>query len=288
MDASRATEQLNPATTDLDILSTAALLELLVNQQLDSVRRCERAVCELAPLIDACVQRLDRQGRLVYVGAGTSGRLAEADLAELTPTFGVSPDRLEIVRPPVGSSEDDVATLWSKLANLHLTKDDVVVALSASGSTPWAMTALEIAGECGALRVLVANNRPKGCDDTLHMVFLNSGPEPIVGSTRMSAGLAQKLFLTTFSTAIMVRLGLTFGNLMTQATGDIQKLRGRRVSIVSTATGLATEEAVSALEEADGDVEIAILAHRGHLTVPAARALRAGSNSLRSALDTTT
>jgi N-acetylmuramic acid 6-phosphate etherase len=254
------TEGRNEAHADLDLRTTAALVELINDEDATVAAAVRAAAAPLAGAIDAIVGRLERGGRLVYVGAGTSGRLAAADAAECPATFGVEPGLVLALSAEDEPLEDDAAAGRGAVASAGVAAADAVVALSASGRTPYVVAALEAARASGALTVAVvcAPDSPlAGLADRAVEVVV--GSEVIAGSTRMKAGTAQKLVLNTISTVAMVRLGRTFGNLMVGVVAGNEKLRGRARRAVELATGASASEVDAALEAADGDARVAIV-----------------------------
>jgi N-acetylmuramic acid 6-phosphate etherase len=207
----------------------------------------------IAAAVDAIVERLERGGRLVYVGAGTSGRIAAADAAECGPTF--STDLISAVHTEVDAEEDD-----SELAQLDVGPRDVVLGVSASGRTPYTLGALGRAREAGALTIGLACVRDSELARAAELAIeVDVGPEFISGSTRMKAGTAQKLVLNTLSTVTMVKLGKTFGNLMVDVAPSNEKLRARARRAVALATAAPDEDVSAAMAAADGDAKVAIV-----------------------------
>ena len=250
------TERRSDATRGIDLLDTGSAVRLL----LDAQRQAHDAVDAdaIAGAVERAASLIAAGGRLAYVGAGTSGRLAEADAAELPPTYGFPADRLVVLRPQ--TTEEDAETGRAAAAEAGLGRGDVVVAVAASGSTPFVVSAAEAARRRGALVIaMVSNPRSRLGDLADVSVELIAGPEPIAGSTRMKAGLAQKLALTTFSTALMICLGRTFDNLMVEVAPTLSKLLRRRAWIVSEACGLDADRARALLDECGGDVKVAIV-----------------------------
>ena len=247
------------------------------------------STAELAAAIDAIVERLAGGGRLIYVGAGTSGRLAVVDAAECAPTFGV-PDGLVLALPaPDGAPEDDEAAGARAIAAAEVAAADAVVALSASGSTPYTLGAARAAAATGALIVAVVcapDSKLGRLAD--HEVVAETGPEVIAGSTRLKAGTAQKLVLNTISTVSMIRLGRTYGNLMVDVVASNAKLRARARRAVELATEVSEAEIDEALAAADGDTKVAIVALLTGLPADEARRrLDAAGGSIRGALEST-
>ena len=289
------TEQRSPAGADLDLRSTAELVAL-INAEDATVAGAVAAVAgPLGAAIDAIVARLESGGRLLYVGAGSSGRLALVDAAECGPTFGI-PDGLVSAIVAGGphalavaqeAAEDDAGAGAADLAAAGVTAPDAVVGLSASGRTPYVVAALETARAAGALTVAVtcAAGSPLGALAE-HEVAVVVGPEVIAGSTRMKAGTAQKLVLNTISTVSMVKLGRTYGNLMVDVVASNEKLRARARRALALATGAGDHEVDSALAAADGDVKVAIVSILADTDAATARDnLEAAGGVVRRALE---
>jgi len=289
------TEQRSPAGADLDLRGTAELVALINAEDATVAGAVAAAAGELAAAIDAIVARLEAGGRLVYVGAGSSGRLALVDAAECGPTFGVTdglvsaivaggPQALAVAQE---AAEDDAEAGATDLTTAAVSAADAVVGLSASGRTPYVVAALEAARSVGALTVAVtcATGSPLGALAE-HDVAVVVGPEVIAGSTRMKAGTAQKLVLNTISTVSMVRLGRTFGNLMVDVVASNDKLRARARRAIAQATGASDEDVESALAAADGDVKVAIVSILAETDAATARdSLEAADGFVRRAVE---
>ncbi|WNV91715.1 N-acetylmuramic acid 6-phosphate etherase [Umezawaea sp. Da 62-37] len=275
------TELRNPRTLDIDRMSTLDVLRA-INVEDHVVPDAVAAVLpDVARAADLAVLALRAGGRVHYVGAGTSGRLATLDAAELPPTFNTPPDwflahhaggQEALVRALENVEDDDLG--GAAQIRTHVTAGDLVLGVTASGRTPFVVGALREARAMGARTVLVSNNpvAPAPCEVDV-LIALDTGPEAIAGSTRMKAGSSQKLVLTSFSTAVMVRLGRTYSNLMVSMRATNAKLRGRTVRILREATGLAEQECTDALAGSGGDLKVALV----HLLsgVPFARAAEA-------------
>lgn len=260
------TEERNPRTVDLDVVDTLTLLTL-VNAEDQLVPDAVAATLPaLARLVDAAAERVRAGGTVHYVGAGTSGRIAVVDAAELLPTFrledGVVTAHLAGGAPAIVRAaenvEDDPAAGRRDLGDVG--EQDVVIGLAASGRTPYVAGALAHAAERGALTALVTSNPRSLLLSTVDVrIVLDTGPEALTGSTRMKSATAQKLVLHSFSTALMVRLGRTWSNLMVSMVATNQKLRARTVTILAQATGLDRADCEAVLEDADGDLKLALL-----------------------------
>lgn len=266
---------------DIDTRPTLDLVRLMNAEDARVPAAVETAAPELAAAIDGIVERLAAGGRLVYVGAGTAGRIGVLDASECGPTFNTAPGQVVgVIAGGTGavseaseSAEDDAAAGAADLAQLAVGAGDAVVAVSASGRTPYALGALGHARATGALTVAVACNPGSPLAAAAdHAIEVVVGPEVVSGSTRLKAGTAQKLVLNTISTVSMVRLGKTFGNLMVDVRASNEKLRARAQRIVELATGCPAAEAAEALAVADGEVRTAIVVLLTGVDVAAARA----------------
>jgi N-acetylmuramic acid 6-phosphate etherase len=260
------TERNNPRTRDIDLLPTLDILHVLNGEDRTVPVAVGRVLPDLARAVDMAVASLRAGGRVHYVGAGTSGRLAVLDAAELIPTFNVPPNWIvahqaggtEAFRHAVENAEDD-AESGAAVIREDATGLDFVVGLAASGRTPYVLAALAAAQELGARTALVTSNPDVGEVPADVVIAVDTGPEPITGSTRMKAGTAQKLVLTSFSTAVMIRMGRTYSNLMVSMLATNAKLRGRTISILQEATSAPEEVCAAALTAADGDLKTALV-----------------------------
>jgi len=264
------TEKRNPKSADIDTFSTREIVDLINSED----RTVPQAVATqrepMAAAVDLIVERLRRGGRLVYVGAGTSGRLGVLDASECPPTFGVRPSlvqgiiaggRRALVRSAEGA-EDFPADGAVAIDKKRVTADDVVVGLAACGMTPYVHGALRRARAIGAGTVFVTC-APEAVRSVPADVVINPvvGPEVITGSTRMKAGTATKLVLNTLTTGAMIKLGKVYGNLMVDLRATNEKLRDRSIRIVMTVTGLSRRRARALLQRAEGKVKAAIVMH---------------------------
>jgi N-acetylmuramic acid 6-phosphate etherase len=248
------------ASSDLDLRSTAELVELINDEDATVAGAVRAAAVPLGRAIDAIVGRLERGGRLVYVGAGTSGRLAAADASECASTFGVGPGLVVALAAESEALEDDADAGADAITTSEVGPNDAVVALSASGRTPYVLGAMAVARDAGALTVgVVCVSHSPLLEAVDHAVVVVVGPEVIAGSTRMKAGTAQKLVLNTISTVSMVRIGKTYGNLMVGVVGVNAKQRARARRAVELATGATTDAVEAALDAAAGDAKVAIV-----------------------------
>jgi N-acetylmuramic acid 6-phosphate etherase len=257
--AGPATERQRVDLHDLDLRPTAELVQLINDEDRTVASAVADAAESIAHAIDAIVERLETGGRLVYVGAGSSGRAAAADAAECGPTF--STDRIVAVTTEDEAAEDHAAAGAGELAAFGVGRKDAVLAISASGRTPYTLGALEHATDAGALTIGLAGVLGSElARSAAHAIEIEAGPEVIAGSTRMKAGTAQKFVLNTISTIAMVRLGKTFGNLMVDVQATNDKLRARARRAVAIATAATEDEVADAIAAAGGDTKVAIVA----------------------------
>lgn len=248
----------------------------------------------IARAVDAIVTRMKLGGRLIYVGAGTSGRLGVLDASECPPTFGTSPQLVraliaggrKAVTEPVEGAEDSKANARRDLKQIRLTKNDSVVGLAASGTTPYVLSAIAYAKRHGALTIAVTANRKSSLAKTaLIAIAPDVGPEVLTGSTRLKAGTAQKMVLNMLSTATMVRLGHAYQNLMIDLTKTNRKLRDRAKRILMEATGKSVSEAEQALRRSKHNLRVALIMLKRRITAERARkTLEAAGGDLRRAL----
>jgi N-acetylmuramic acid 6-phosphate etherase len=288
------TEQISPRFVDLDSWSTSDMIEAIYDGQLTACAAVRPALPAINAAVDDAVLALKRGGRLVYVGAGTSGRIAVQDGAELRPTYDWPSDRtvfvmaggMQAILQSAEGAEDDETEGAKAIAGAGINQDDVVIAVAASGTTPFTMGALRSAGARGALTIAVANNRGAPLFELArHRILIETGTEVVAGSTRMQAGTAQKIVLNLFSTATMVRLGRVYRGLMVSMRASNAKLLRRAEVIVSQIVGCAENDAAKFVERADGDVKIAILLGLGWEQTDAAQALLKHEGNLRAAID---
>jgi len=279
---------------DLDQYSTAQLVGVLVGDHAVAVAAVRAAAPVLTRAVDAAVPRLAAGGRLIYAGAGTSGRLGVLDSVELPPTFGWSRERAPALiaggegalLQAVEGAEDSESDGRADMAALMPTAKDVATVVSASGSTPYALGALAAARRAGALTISLANNPHAPLLAAADIaVLLDTGCEVISGSTRLKAGTAQKIALNTLSSTIMVRLGKVYGNLMVDLSATNAKLRRRALALTMRAGGVEAARAERVLAECDGQVKTAIVVLRRGASVDQARAwLDMADGNVRAAL----
>ena len=288
------TEQPHPGHPQLDRYDTAALVDALAADQAQAAQAVRAAGPQLAAAVDAAAPRLRNGGRLVYVGAGTSGRLGLLDSVELHPTFSWPRERAlsllaggeRALFVAVEGAEDNAAQAVADVQALSLTAHDVVLLIAASGTTPYAIAAAGAARAAGALTVGFANNLGAPLLGACEIaVLLDTGPEVISGSTRLKAGTAQKIALNTFSSAVMVRLHKVYGNLMVDLRATNAKLVQRALRLTVAATGASEADAQSALTAAGARVKVAIVMLKAGVdAAEAERRLDAAQGSVHGAL----
>jgi N-acetylmuramic acid 6-phosphate etherase len=264
------TEQARPELADLDLRSTLELVRLMNAEDATVAAAVAAAAPAVAAAVDAIAARLDAGGRLIYLGAGSAGRLAAVDAAECAPTFGVDPGLVVACvagTPNLGrttasteAAEDDMAAGCADLRAAALVPADVVVGLSASGRTPYVLGGMALARTLRCLTVGVSSNPGSDLARAVDLpIEVLTGPEIIAGSTRLKAGTAQKLVVNTISTLVMVRLGHTYGNHMVGVRTDNEKLRRRALRILVEAAAVSEETARQAFDAAEGETRAALV-----------------------------
>ncbi len=275
------TEQRNSRSTTLHEMSTRDVVELINSEDGSVARAVADATDTITAFIESAEPRFSAGGRLIYLGAGTSGRLGVLDASEMPPTFQTDPDRVvgliaggdRSLRRSSEGLEDDPRGAHAALDRLNLTEHDSVLGIAAGGTTPYVLGGLTYAkrvapGVNAGLLSCSPIEQPTGVD---HLIVAATGPELVTGSTRMKAGTATKLVLNTISTTLMVRTGRVYENLMVDVRATNAKLRDRAARIITTLTGLGRDEAFDLLDRADGEVKTAIVMHRLSLDADAAR-----------------
>ncbi len=287
------TEGRNPRTTSLDRMPVDELVAVLALEQREAVAAVVAVGGVIAQAVDEIAMRLASGGKMHYVGAGSSGRIAFLDASEMPPTFGTDPALVcahiaggrDALTHAIEGAEDD-GDAGEREMHGHVQTGDAVIGLSASGGAAFVIRALLAARETGAWTLGVTNNSPTELGAAADLtIVLDTGPEPVAGSTRLKAGTAQKVLLNTLSTATMVRLDKVYDNLMVDVVASNSKLRKRALRLVMQL--VATDEATAAqlLESAGGRVKVAVVMGQGALTAQEARAqLDAHGGSLRRAL----
>ena len=288
------TERVSRRYSGIDAWEPSEILDALIEGQLAAVAavRAARAAIERAAL--AMEARLEKGGRLAYAGAGTSGRLAVQDGAELPPTFSWPQDRLLLLMAggetaltrPVEGAEDEAGHGAERIRRHGIGPEDVLVAVAASGTTPFTLACLCEAKRRGALTIGIANNpNTPLLNEAEYAIWLDTGPEAIAGSTRMKAGTAQKITLNLLSSLVMIRLGRVFDGLMVDVQASNSKLVRRSENMLMHLTDRSREEVRDALERAEGRVKLAVLLLQGCSPEDANAALERAGGQLRTALD---
>jgi len=288
------TEAANPEWAEIDTWPTRQLVEGMIAADAGLYEAIAACTDQLTAAVDGIVERLERGGRLIYIGAGTAGRMGVLDASEIPPTYGTDPSLVVgviaggdvAIQRAVENAEDDVDGGAQAVAELGVGEADTVVGIASSGRTPYVLGALAEAGRRAALRIGFTNNAGSAvgaaADIAIEVVV---GPEFIAGSTRLRSGTSQKLVLNMLSTLAMVRLGKTFGNLMVDLKATNEKLRVRAVRTVVAAAGVSEREAAAAVQGADGSVKTAILMVLAGIDADHARArLDAARGHLRDGL----
>lgn len=269
---SMSTERSSPRYASIDLWDAEDIAESIIESQFAAVAAVQVARKEIAAAVVAMKARLEDRGRLIYVGAGTSGRLAVQDGAELAPTFGWPADRLvllvaggeEALLRSVEGAEDDAEQGKRTIDQHAVTREDVLIAVAASGTTRFTVACLREAKRRGALTLGIANNKASPIlEEADHAIFLDTGSEPISGSTRLKAGTAQKVALNALSTSLMILLGKVYRGLMVDVRAGNEKLEKRSEDMLMQLTGRNRNDARDALSRANGSVKIAVMLLNG-------------------------
>ena len=289
------TEQENPRTEKISSLSTADIVRLMNDEDARVPAAVREALPRVAQAVDGIVDRMQNGGRLFYIGTGTSGRLGVLDASECPPTFGVSPDLVQAIiaggydacHRAVEASEYDAAAGARDLEQRGFAKADALVGIAASGRTPYTVGAVEHARRVGALTIAITCVPESAIGKAAEIpIVALVGPEVIAGSTRLKAGTAQKLILNMLSTATMIKLGYVTGNRMTNVQTRNVKLHARAIRILQAEAGLSAPQAQSVLEEADGQLPLAlVMSKSGRSKAEAQAALAAAAGVIGSAID---
>ncbi len=290
-----ATEQVNPATTEIDRMTPLEIVQAMNDEDAKVAGAVRQELPRIARAIEEIAARLRRGGRLIYMGAGTSGRLGALDASECPPTFNTPPDMIigcmaggpSALTQAMEDQEDSAESGRADAVRLNISEADALVGITASGRTAYVLGAIAYAKAQGALTIGLACNADTPLEQQVDIIIAPIvGPEVISGSTRLKAGTAQKMVLNMLSTGAMILLGKTFGNLMVDVQATNQKLHQRALTIVRQATGLERTDAEALLAACGGEVKTAILAARANIEPEQARARLAAHNSvLRAALD---
>ncbi len=288
------TEQVNPFTQNIDTVPTLEMVRIINQEDARVAVAVAVELDNIAAAIDEIASRIQRGGRLIYLGAGTSGRLGVLDASECPPTFNTAPELVVgliaggglALTEAIEGAEDNFGMGAQEIAALNVAENDSVVGVAASGGTPYVLGGIAEAKKRGAFTVGVMCNRPSKLEQEVEIgIAPLVGPEVIAGSTRLKAGTAQKLVLNMLSTGVMIKLGKTFGNLMVDVQPTNVKLRDRARNIVAQACDMEPEQAGQLLEACDGDVKTAIVAGLAGVTAQEARdLLRLSGGMVRKAL----
>ena len=279
------------ASLDIDLASPEEIVRIIQEQDATIVPAVAAERERIAHAIEQITDRMLHAGRLFYVGAGTSGRIAMLDASELQPTYGINPDLVRVIMAggeraflhAIEGAEDDEDAAIDAI-NRDVKAEDAVIGVAASGTTPFTVAAIRRANMIGALTIGVTStpNTPLAADADIAIVAA-TGPEVVMGSTRMKSGTAQKMILNTISTGVMIRLGRVHSNLMIDMPATNEKLRNRAVRMVELASGVTRPMAVQALRDANGDLRLACVMAKKKLSADEARGVLAGK-SLRELL----
>ena len=287
------TERLSPRYSGIDLWGASDALDAMIEAQFTAVAAVRSARAAIEQAVAAMEARLEERGRLIYAGAGTSGRLAAQDGAELMPTFSWPQDRLllliaggpEALIQAVEGAEDEVEHAIALVRQYGIEASDVVIAVAASGSTPFTLACLRGAKRKGALTIGIANNSGTPLlAEAEYPIFLDTGPEPIAGSTRMKAATAQRTTLNLLSSLLMIRLGRVYEGLMINMQATNTKLTERSETMLAHLTGRDNTEVQRALSRSNGNIKLAMLLLKGCSLEDAKRALDRTQGRLRAAL----
>ena len=262
------TEQRNPNSMNVDSLSALEIVQLMNDEDKQVPLAIEKCLPQIAQAVERIVAAFQQGGRLVYIGAGTSGRLGVLDASECPPTFGVSPEMVKgiiaggerALRHPIEGAEDSKAQAVVDLQTIHFSSKDVLVGIAASGRTPYVIGALEYAKSLGSVTVSIASN-PNSAMANIVDIAIDTvvGPEVLTGSSRLKSGTAQKLVLNMLTTASMILMGKCYQNLMVDVQASNEKLKARAIRIVMQATDCDKALAEETLKQADQNAKLAIM-----------------------------
>ena len=262
------TEQRNPNSMHVDSLSALEIVQLMNKEDKQVPLAIEKCLPQIAQAVECIVAAFQQGGRLVYIGAGTSGRLGVLDASECPPTFGVSPEMVKgiiaggerALRHPIEGAEDSKAQAVVDLQTIHFSSKDVLVGIAASGRTPYVIGALEYAKSLGSVTVSIASN-PNSAMANIVDIAIDTvvGPEVLTGSSRLKSGTAQKLVLNMLTTASMILMGKCYQNLMVDVQASNEKLKARAIRIVMQATDCDKALAEETLKQADQNAKLAIM-----------------------------
>ena len=276
------TEQVNDRSKDIETQSIGEILRYMNDENKNITQAIEQCIPEIEKVTAGVVQAFEKGGRLIYLGAGTSGRLGVLDASECPPTFGVSPEMVVgiiaggdyALRNAIEGAEDDETLAERQLRDLELVKEDVVIGISASGRTYYVAAGLAYANEVGCFTGAISNS-PNALISNIASVGIEAitGPEVVTGSTRMKAGTAQKIILNMITTTAMIQVGKIFKGYMVDVQPTNLKLKQRATNILANITHLSQEDARRVLEENDFDLKVAIISQRHHISAKEAEQL---------------
>jgi len=289
-----STEQILPANYDLDCMSALEIVRLINQEDATIASAVERALPQIARAIDVVADALRHGGRLIYVGAGTSGRLGALDASEIPPTFNIAPRRIQFIMAggpgalgnSTEASEDDTAPAIAEMKKRRPAKNDVVIGIASSGRTPFTIAAVEYAQRRGARTIALTCNRNSPLERAADFAIVTEvGPEVLAGSSRMKAGTAHKMVLNMISTGAMARLGYVYGNLMVNVWTKNEKLIDRATRIVEQATGKDHKSAARALKASGNRTPVAVVMLAAGVTrSQAVAALKKSKGHVRNAI----
>ncbi len=264
----KSTEKINPKTTGISRMPVENMVDLIINESINSINAVKNVEDKISYLVQFLYNKIINSGKIVYVGAGTSGRIAAQDIIELYPTYGIKNDIFDYVMvggrkalyQSVENSEDNEKQAIIDLKRRNLNNNDVLIGLSASGQTPYVLSAINYAKSLNIYTAGIVNNRDTEIEKIAdYTIILNTGPEVIQGSTRMNAGTSQKILLNTISTSIAIMLGKTLDNTMGSMKSNFnKKLRDRALNILVTNFNISNENAIKLLNKYNYDIERAI------------------------------
>ncbi len=286
-----STEQQNALTNDLDLNATIDCVRLLATDHVKAITAVQEAASELSLFIDALYDKVSDGGRLIYIGCGTSGRLGVLDAAECPPTFQSKPNQIigliaggdKSLRISSEAKEDDFEGITEDYQHINLCENDVVLGIAAGGTTPWVLGGIEQAKKQGAVTgFLTCSEVPQTAD---YHIYLDTGPEPLTGSTRMKGGTATKLALNIITTTLFIKLGKVYGNTMVDLKATNDKLKDRAIRIISSICNVNRTEASELLCCAGNDVKSAIVMYSLSVDIESAKEkLQASGGNLRAIL----
>jgi len=289
-----ATEQSNPLTSDLDTKSSLEIARIINSEDTKVAVAVQRALPQIARAIDWIADALRNGGRVIYVGTGTSGRIAALDASECPPTFNTAPEMVQFVMAggvealgmPIEADEDSHELGAQEIRKRRPGKKDVIVGIAASGRTPFTIAAVTAARRAGAKTVAITNNPGSALEEAAELaIVVETGPEVVTGSTRMKAGSAQKMVLNMLSTGAMVRLGFVYGNLMVNLRQKNSKLTERALIILERALSIDRSHARRVLKSAGNDLPVAIIMNMAGVTRRTAQKALDSAGGLRNAIE---